>query len=82
MFEYEIITETEYFEIMYGTTDSKKIELMKMGLSISIINRLQEDGQLDNISFDAFGNVCTEPQYDAYRDSADDFYKFELDRYL
>ena len=82
MFEYEIITETEYFEIMYGTTDSKKIELMKMGLSISIINRLQEDGQLDNISFDAFGNVCTEPQYAAYRDSADDFYKFELDRYL
>lgn len=82
MFEYEVLSEPEYCEIMYGTTDHKKIELMKIGLSMSIINRLQEDGQMDNIRFDAFGNIYTEPQFDAYRDNADDFYKFELSRYL
>ena len=82
MFEYEIISEPEYCEIMYGTTDRKKIELMKMGLSMSLIGRLQEDEQIDNIGFDTYGNVYTEPQFEKYRDSADDFYRFELDRYL
>jgi hypothetical protein len=60
----------------------KEVELMKMGQSTSLINRFQEDGQLTYIRFDSYGNLYTELQFEIYRNSADDYFRFELKRCL
>lgn len=80
--DYSILSEDEYYEILYGTTDRKKIYLVKTGLTINLINRLEKDNQLQNITFDRNGNLVTNALFDAYLKGADDFYRFELSRFL
>lgn len=82
MLDYSILSNDEYNEIIYGTTDSKKVYLVKTGLTINLINRLEIDDQLKNISFDANGNIVTNDLFNAYLEGADDFYRFELSRLL
>ena len=73
MFDYELLSLDEYQMIIYFTTDPKKMQLVKMGLTINIINGLDSDGQLKNISSDEFK---------AYKDKVDDFYCFEFNKFL
>ena len=82
MLEYDIISATEYNEIVYGTNDSKKIDLLKMGLTISMISRLEEEKQLQNIFVDADGNMHTTADFEAYKSEVDDFFRFSLDRVI
>lgn len=53
-----------------------------MGLTINIINRLEADGQLDNIAIDKNGNLVVDDVFESYKRSVDDFYRFELNRFL
>lgn len=82
MLDYFILSEDEYYEILYGTTDRKKLYLVKTGLTINLINRLEKDNQLQNISFDRNGNLTTNALFDDYLKEADDFYRFEVSRFL
>lgn len=82
MLDYSILSEDEYYEILYGTTDREKIYLVKTGLTINLINRLEKDNQLQNITFDRNGNLVTNALFDTYLKGADDFYRFELSRFL
>ena len=82
MLDYSILSDDEYYEILYGTTDRKKIYLVKTGLTINLINRLEKDDQLKNITFDSNGNLVSNELFNNYLDSTDDFYKFELSRFL
>lgn len=82
MLDYSILSEDEYYEILYGTTDRKKIYLVKTGLTINLINRLEKDNQLQNITFDRNGNLITNALFETYLKEADDFYRFELSRFL
>lgn len=82
MLDYSVLSEDEYYEILYGTTDRKKIYLVKTGLTINLINRLEKDGQLKNITFDKNGNLVTNDLFEDYLTDADDFYRFELSRFL
>lgn len=82
MFDYSILNEDEYYEILYGTTDRKKINLVRTGLTINLINRLEQDNQLNNIFLDENGNLETNSLFDVYLNNADDFYRFELNRFL
>lgn len=82
MYEYEIISNEEYNDIIYGTNNKKKIEMMKLGLTISMINRLDQDDQLKNISFDSNHNLCTNKQFDIYKQNTDDYFQFLLNRTL
>lgn len=82
MLDYSILNEDEYYEILYGTTNRKKIYLVKTGLTINLINRLEKDDQLKNITFDRNGNLATNDLFDDYLEEADDFYRFELSRFL
>ena len=82
MLEYDILSATEYNEIVYGTNDSKKIDLLKMGLTISMISRLEEEKQLQNIFVDADGNMHTTADFEAYKSEVDDFFRFSLDRVI
>lgn len=82
MLDYYILSDNEYYEILYGTTDMQKIYLVKTGLTINLINRLEKDDQLKNITFDRNGNIMTNKMFDTYLGGADDFYKYELSRFL
>ncbi|WNY27137.1 DEAD/DEAH box helicase [Methanolapillus ohkumae] len=82
LFDYDIIQESEYNEILYGTNDPKKLNLVKMGLTIDIINKLINDNQLGNIIRDENGNFSGNDDFLKYAEFADDFYKFELSKIL
>ena len=82
MYEYELLTLEEYQQIIYGTTDPKKLHLVKMGLTINIINRLDDDKQLENISIDSNNNLSANDKFRHYKDNVDDFYRFELNKFL
>ena len=57
MLKLKLITEEEYNEIIYGTNDVQKLNLMKKGLTYSLINRFEKDKQLSNLSFDQYNNI-------------------------
>lgn len=82
MLDYSVLNEKEYYEILYGTTDTKKIHLAKTGLTINLINRLEKDNQLKNITLDKNGNLTANDLFYVYLNEADDFYKFELEHFL
>ena len=82
MHDYNLLSTQEYNCIIYGTDDPKKLRLVKMGLTINVINRLEEDGQLDNLVIDPNNNVCANLDFVAYKESVDDFFRFELEKFL
>jgi len=82
LFDYKLIDLDEYNLYIYGTTDEQKIALTKYGLNISLISRLSEDGQLSNMSFDSYNNLTANENFYKFLDSVDDFYKFEIKRFL
>ena len=53
-----------------------------MGLTINIINRLDDDKQLENISIDSNNNLSANDKFRHYKDNVDDFYRFELNKFL
>lgn len=77
-----VISETNYRRFMYGTEDSKKIDLCRAGLPISFVNRLEVDGQLGNIAKDPFGNLSANFELRKYAKTVDDFIGFEIGKYL
>ena len=82
MYDTNILTKEEYQMIVYGTTDKKKMDLIKMGLTINVINRLEEDKQIENIEIDINNNLSANDKFYAYKKEVDDFYRFELDKFL
>lgn len=82
MYDYKILSQDEYHTIIYGTTDAKKLRLVKMGLTINVINRLDEDGQLANVSIDENNNLFANGEFERYKQKVDDFYRFELSKFL
>lgn len=82
LFDYGLISIDEYNIYIYGTTDEKKIRLTKYGLSVGMISRLQEKGQLDNLEFDEFNNLRAKPAFEKFLQTVNDFYRFEIRRYI
>lgn len=78
LYDYDLITTKEYNEYVYGTIDQRKIELTKIGLNIGLINKLEADGQLKNIFLDEYNNLKANTEFNEYKNSANDFYRFEL----
>jgi hypothetical protein len=72
----------EYNRYIYGTTNEKKIQLTKYGLSVGIISKLEVDEQLDNLEFDEFNNLRATPAFEEFLLTVNDFYKFEIKRYI
>lgn len=82
LFDYQLISRDDYNLYIYGTTDQQKIDLTKLGLSISLISRLDSDGQLDNLYLDEYNNLKGNSDFENFLNSVDDFYRFEINRYL
>ena len=82
MLKLKLITEEEYNEIVYGTNDVQKLNLMKKGLTYSLINRFEKDKQLSNLSFDQYNNIIANDEFIKYSKTLDDFLKFEINKYI
>lgn len=82
LFDYEILSEDYYHTLVYGTSDKKKINLLKQGLSINIINKLEADNQLDNIWINSNNLIEGNNKFEKYKETLDDFLKFEIDKYF
>jgi hypothetical protein len=82
LFDFKLISTDDYNLYIYGTTNKNKIDLTKYGLSINLISRLESDNQLKNIYFDANNNLSGNSEFKIFIDDVDDFYKFEINRYL
>ena len=82
LYDFELISEQDYNLYIYGTEERKNIELVKFGLNGNLISRLENDGQLKNISFDSVGNITVNESFKRFKNSINDFYRFEIERFL
>lgn len=82
LYDFNIISKDEYHEYVYGTTNESKIELTKFGLNIGLIDRLQKDGQLENLEFDQNNNLKSNKEFKEYLTTQNDFQRFEIERFL
>lgn len=82
LLDFKLISDEEYSRVVYGTNDEIKIGLIKTGLSINLINKLQSDNQVANITFDQNNNIKGNAEFERYKESLRGFYRFELEKFL
>lgn len=82
MLDYCIISQEEYNLITYGTTQSNKIRLIKLGLPMHVIDRLDKDNQLGNINVNDVGNLIPNENFKSYLSSLDDFHRFAIEKVI
>ena len=80
--EYELITDEEYNFTTYGTENALEIKLVKQGLPIHLVSKLTNDQQLENLRFDENNIVHCNSKFKTYYDSLDDFYQYQIDKYV
>lgn len=67
MLNENLITKDEYNKTIYGTTDIQKISLTKIGLPMNILELLEKDNQLQNISMDGNRNFVINAEFNKYK---------------
>ena len=82
LYDFGLLSEEQYNISIYGSSDMRKSNLRKLGLSGGIISRLENDKQLENINVDKFNNISINDDFKKYKNSVDEFYQFELNKYL
>lgn len=82
LYDFGLLSEEQYNISIYGSSDMRKSNLRKLGLSGGIISRLENDKQLENINVDKFNNININDDFKKYINSVDEFYQFELNKYL
>ncbi len=82
MHDYQLITDQEYNLHIYGTENPKNINLIKFGLSSSLISRLDSDGQLGNLYIDDYGNLKCNKRFEVFLETIDDFYQFQIKKFI
>lgn len=82
LYDYKIITEEFYYNYVYGTDKIQLIELIRFGLNVSIVKKLESDDQLKNLSFDSNGNLKHNDLFRTYISMQSELLKFEMSKYL
>ena len=82
MYKNNFIDNTTYNLFIYGTEDENLIKLTKTGLSMSLVQKLQDANQIQNLSFDNNGNLIWNELFYNYLNGLDDFEQFEINRYI
>ena len=82
MLDYELISQQLYNDLVYGTNDPLILSLSKLGLSMHVINKLVKDEQLCNLSIDEYKNLTYNEKFLEYKNASDDFFRFELNKFL
>lgn len=82
MWDSELISEEEYLLSIYGTTNLKMISLTRSGLSLNLVTRLDSDNQLGNVSIAVDGVISGNDTFAKFTKEIDDFYRFELSKFI
>lgn len=82
MIDLGLISKEEYEQIVYGTNDDTKIKYINMGLSINMINKLEKDSQIENISLDEYNNLIVNDTFKEYMSGLDEYSQFKLSKVI
>lgn len=80
--DFELITKKAYFLAVYGTDDENVINLTRIGLGPSITRILNENNQIQNISFDLNGNLISNDAFKTFLANQSELFKFEINKYI
>lgn len=80
--DYRIITEDEYNTLIYGTINDEDLKLIKQGFPINLLNKMLNDEQIKNISFNECNMPVGNENLKKYYEKQDDFYKFQIEKYI
>lgn len=82
LFELGLIDEKEYNRHIYGTENKKNSEFVKIGLSGSLVNRLEKDNQIKNLSISNFGEISCNSDFRKYLNEQDGLMQFEVGKFI
>lgn len=80
--DYGVIDDERYNLEIYGTNDSKKIQMLNMGIPIGILSLLETNNQLSNIFVDANGNIKGNDRLKAFVNKQNSFWKYEILKHI
>ncbi len=82
LYELELISEGDYNKHIYGTENRKNSDFVKVGFSGSLVNRLDRDGQIKNLTLGEFGDVICKDEFREYMRNKDALMKFEVEKFI
>ena len=59
-----------------------KIKYINMGLSTNMINKLEKDSQIENISLDEYNNLIVNDTFKEYMSGLDEYSQFQLSKVI
>ncbi|MFZ8169853.1 DEAD/DEAH box helicase [Alteromonas macleodii] len=80
--EINLISEDEYNLFIYGTSQVRNTKYTKLGLSSTLVNKLEKDQQLENIEIDELGHISVKKEFKEYIQKQDDLLRFEISKYI
>ena len=80
--DYGYISDERYNLEIYGTNDEHKIQLLNLGLSSSLLHVLEDGNQIQNITFDMYGNLIGNEKLRAFKGVQNAFTRYEIDKYI
>lgn len=81
LLDLKLIDENEYNTFIYGTNDSNKLSLYKLGISPLILNIIQEFGLQNDFSLKD-GMIVANEHFKEIINQQDDYVKFEVNKYV
>lgn len=82
LYDFGLMPESEYELYIYGTNKKSNSEFVKIGFSGSLINKLDKDGQIGNLSINEHGIVEFNEEFASYIGKQDDLVKFEVGKFV
>ncbi|WP_317126334.1 DEAD/DEAH box helicase [Chryseobacterium sp. 3008163] len=84
LYDFNIIPKDYYYQYIYGTTDERVINLVRFGLTVSVINKLEIDNQIENLELDKNGNLRPKNkiEFENYLINQAELFQFEIRKYL
>ena len=67
---------------MYGTNDENKIQLLNLGIPFSLMNCLESNDQIKNISMDSFGNLIANSKLYDFKKTQNGLIKYEMEKFI
>ncbi|TKF32246.1 DEAD/DEAH box helicase [Enterovibrio norvegicus] len=77
-----LVAEDEYNTFIYGTAKKSNSEYIKLGLSGSVVTKLEKEGQLSNLKINQFGTIIPNSDFIDYSKKQDEMVLFELGKYI
>ena len=78
----DYIDDKRYNMEIYGTNDIHKIQMLNLGISMFLFRILDNNNQLNNISFDSKGNMVGNNYLKKFYEQQNDFIKYEMKKHI